>query len=313
MKTVPLGRSALQTTRLIYGCMRTVGTWNPDQVDAEARERARAALDAAYDAGYRHFDHADIYCRGMCEQVFGDWLRDKPEIRDSLLITTKVGIRFPGQPDPESPKRYDFSADHIRRSCEQSLRRLNIETIDCYLLHRPDVLMDPEEVAGAFERLHRQGKVLSFGVSNFTPSQVETLQAAMALPLVCNQIELHPARLDPFLDGTLDQCLRRRITPTAWSPVKGGLFGAGGKVPDDHPRKEQMQKLVKALDAAAKDHGVDRSAITLAWLMRHPSGVLPIVGTTDPDRIRDAAEADRIEMDRETWYRLYDAGGGPLP
>lgn len=313
MKRVDLGSGPLRTTRLIYGCMRTVGTWDPDEVDSQAREHAVAAFEAAYDAGYRHFDHADIYCHGMCERVFGEWLRDKPEIRGSLLITTKVGIRFPGDPGPDSPKRYDFSAEHILRSCERSLRRLNVEAIDCYLLHRPDVLMQPEEVAKAFELLHLQGKALSFGVSNFSPSQVETLGAAMTLPLVCHQIELHPGRLEPFRDGTLDQCMRRDITPTAWSPLKGGLFGTGGEASSDHPRREQMHKLTQTLDAAAEAHGVDRSAITLAWLMRHPSGVLPIVGTTDPHRIRDAARADEIDMDRETWYRIYDAAGGPLP
>lgn len=309
MKTAPIGRSDLHATRLIYGCMRTVGTWNPAEITAERKAGAFAALDAALDAGYTHFDHADIYCKGGCEAVFGEWLKAKRVDRSSLVITTKCGIRWAGDPTPDATHRYDFSKSHILWSCEQSLKRLGIETIDVYLLHRPDVLMDPPEIAEAFAQLKRQGKVRYFGVSNFTIPQLEDLQSALEEPLVCNQIEAHPGRLSPIEDGTLNTLRRLSVTPTAWSPVAGGKFGDGPLADDADTRRIQ-----DALDAEAKTHGVTRTVITLAWLMRHPSGIQPIIGTIKPDRIRDAVAADTVDLSREAWYRIYLAARGkPLP
>jgi len=297
------GRTGLRSSPLIYGCMRVADP-----------AKARAAVLAAWEAGYRHFDHADIYGRGACEQVFGDLLRQTPSLRrEEMLLTSKVGIRFAGDPNPNSPKRYDFSADWIRRSCEGSLRRLGVETLDCYLLHRPDVLMDPGEVAAVFQELHRAGKVRTFGVSNFTPAQVEALRAALPFPLACHQIELHPARLAPFTDGTLTQCQALGMTPTAWSPVHRGLFGEGGAVPENHPRRDELRALTAAMDEIAAGLGATRATLTLAWLMAHPAGVQPIVGSTDPRRIAEAARALDVRMDRETWYRIYALAGGPLP
>ncbi len=313
MQTKPLGASVLRSSRLIYGCMRIVGTWNPDKIDSERKDKARRAIIAAWESGYTHFDHADIYCHGACERVFGEVIRDIPNMRERILITTKCGIRFAGDPDEDSPKRYDFSCEHIIRSCEGSLERLGIDTIDVYLLHRPDVLMQPAEVADAFDKLRTAGKVREFGVSNFTPSQIDTLQSALPMELVCHQVQIHPGRLAPFTDGTLDQGLRRKITPTAWSPVAGGMFAESGTVPEQHPQRQQMLELVNEIDQIATEVGVDRSTVTLAWLLRHPSGILPIIGTTKPDRIAAAAQADQLELDREQWYRVYAAAGGPLP
>lgn len=313
MQTKPLGTSVLRSSRLIYGCMRIVGTWNPDEIDSERKDKARRAIIAAWESGYTHFDHADIYCHGACERVFGEVIRDIPNMREQILITTKCGIRFAGDPDEDSPKRYDFSCEHIIRSCEGSLERLGIDTIDVYLLHRPDVLMEPAEVADAFDKLRTAGKVREFGVSNFTPSQIDTLRSALPMELVCHQVQIHPGRLAPFTDDTLDQGLRQKITPTAWSPVAGGMFAESGTVPEQHPQRQQMLELVNEIDQIATEVGVDRSTVTLAWLLRHPSGILPIIGTTKPDRIAAAAQADQLELDREQWYRVYAAAGGPLP
>lgn len=310
MKTQKIGESDLVSPRLSYGCMRYVGTWNPAEVNAERKTAAHRAISAAREAGYTLFDHADIYCRGMCEAVFGDYLKENPGWRKEIIIATKCGIRFDGDPKPASPHRYDFSKGHILWSCEQSLKRLQTDYIDIYQLHRPDVLMDPEEVAEAFGELHRAGKVKYFGVSNFLPSFVSLLQKFLKEKLVVNQIEVHLGRLAPIVDGTLDQCIAENITLLSWSPLGGGFLGDGAQVPEKHPRREVMVKLVQALDETARAYGVSRTVMALAWLLKHPSKIIPIVGSSKPEHIRDATKADKVELDREDWYRLYVAGRG---
>jgi len=314
MDKVRIGQTGFYASKLAYGCMRIAGTWNPNDIDANKREAAHQAILAAYEAGYTLFDHADIYCAGACEALYGEVLDQVPAMRRECLIATKCGIRWQGDPNPDAPHRYDFSKEHILWSCEQSLRRLRVETIDIYQLHRPDVLMDPDEVAEAFLKLHASGKVRAFGVSNFPPSMVSALQSSLPFPLVVNQVEIHPGRLDCFVDGTLDQCLEMGITPLAWSPVGGGLFAEGGAVRPDDPRREGLEKLLAELDRLAQKHGVTRTEATLAWLMRHPSQIVPIVGSTKPERIRQAAKAAEIEVSREDWYRVYVAARmRPLP
>jgi predicted oxidoreductase len=314
MKTQLLGTSSLRCTRLAYGSWRLVSTMNPAEVTPEREAEGRRAVVTAYEAGYTLFDHADIYCRGVDEKVFGDAMRQVRGMRERIVIATKCGIRFAGEPNPDSPHRFDFSAEHILRSCEASLKRLGVETIDLYQLHRPDALMNPDEIAEAFDKLRAQGKVREFGVSNFLPSTVAALQRACPMPLIVNQVEIHPGRIDPFYDGTLDQCLERRMTPIAWSPLGGGLFGDGSKPADNAPRRDGLLNLLKVLDKAAADCGVTRSIITLAWLLKHPAGILPIVGSIKPDRIRDSIKADAIDMSREDWYRIFVAARmEPLP
>ncbi len=299
---------------MAYGCMRVAGTWNPKEITPERREAGEKAILAAYEAGYRLFDHADIYCSGACEEIFGQVLRKEPSIQREILIATKCGIRFPGDPNPDSPHRYDFSREHILASCDASLKRLGVDTIDIYQLHRPDLLMDPFEVADAFEALHGQGKVRYFGVSNFLPSFVTALQGRLPFPLVVNQVEIHLGRLDPFYDGTLDQCLWAHITPLSWSPLGGGFLGEGGKVSPDDPKREKKEKLLAEIDKIAKKRGVSRTVISLAWLLKHPSHIVPIVGSVNPDHIHDAAKADEVDLTREEWYRLLVAARGePLP
>ncbi len=307
LKTQQIGISSLVTTRLAYGCMRIAGTWNPAEIDQAKEAAAIESVLAAIEAGYTLFDHADIYCRGECERLYGKALAQKPEAKRDLVVATKCGIRFPGDPNPDSPHRYDFSYRHILESCDRSLERLQMDTIDIYQLHRPDMLMDPLEVAEAFCALHAAKKVRWFGVSNFLPSMVSALQAHLPFPLVVNQVEIHLGRLACLVDGTLDQCLERRITPLSWSPLGGGWLGAG-----DAP--EGREELVKLMDTMAAKHGTTRANIALAWLLKHPSGIVPIVGSTQPDRIQDATKADRIDLGREDWYRLTVAARGkPLP
>lgn len=310
MKTQKIGKSSLVVGRLAYGCMRVPGTWNPADITAEKAAYGKAAIKAAYEAGYTLFDHADIYCRGGAEQLFGQVLKEVKGMRERVVIATKCGIRFAGDPTPESPHRFDFSPEHIVWSCEQSLLRLGIERIDIYQLHRPDLLMDPGVVAGAFEKLHKAGKVREFGVSNFSPSFVTALQSGCKFPLVVNQVEVHLGRLACFYDGTLDQCLAQGMTPLAWSPLGGGFLGSGGEVGEKHPRREAMVKLQGVMDAIAKDYGVSRTVVALAWLLKHPSGIIPIVGSCRPEHIKDAVRADTVDMGREDWYRLLVAARG---
>jgi predicted oxidoreductase len=314
VKTQPIGSSPLVSTRLAYGCWRLVGTWDPAEVTPDRVAAARRAIAAAYEGGYTLFDHADIYCRGVCESVFGEAMGEIRGMRERVLIATKCGIRFKGEPEARSPQRYDFSPEHIVRSCEASLKRLRIDTIDLYQLHRPDLLMDPAAVAGAFDKLRSAGKVREFGVSNFSPSQVTALQAACPMKLIVNQVEIHLGRLDPFHDGTLDQCLADRLTPLAWSPLGGGFLGSGGKLDPKHPRHQRMASLQTLLDETAAEHNVSRTAISLAWLLKHPSGIIPIVGSVNPAHIADAARADDVDLSRDDWYRLLTAARSePLP
>lgn len=310
MKTQTLGRSALVSSRLAYGCMRVSGAGERAQFGPAREAAGRAAVLAAYEAGYTHFDHADIYGNGLCEEIFGRVLKDVAGMRDRILVASKCGIRWKGDPDAAAPHRWDFSREHILRSCEGSLRRLGTDRIDLYMLHRPDYLADPEEIAAAFGELKHQGKVLEFGVSNFRPSLLAAVQRACPMPLVVNQVEIHLARLDALEDGTLDQCLEGGVTPVSWSPLAGGVLGGGGAVPLDHPRAAGLRALLEALDALAGRLGVSRAVLALAWLLKHPARIVPIVGSANPARIRDAVRADDLELSREDWYAILVAARG---
>ncbi len=314
MKTQRLGKSDLISTRLSYGNMRSAGKWNPSEVTTEMRSAGVKSHIAALEAGYTLFDTADIYSLGVSEEILGQTLRQVSGMRRRILIATKCGIRFAGDPNPDSPHRYDFSAQHIIGSCERSLKRMGIDTIDLYQLHRPDLLMNPPEIVHAFTQLHAQGKVRYFGVSNFLPTTLSMLQAHCPFPLIVNQVEIHPGRLDCFTDGTLDQCIEKEITPLSWSPLGGGWLGDAARIKADDPRRDLKLNVQKTLDQTAGEHGVSRVVIALAWLMKHPTGIIPIVGSNDPGRIRDAAKADDVELSRDQWYRiLLAARGEPLP
>lgn len=314
MITTKLGSSSLTASRLAYGCWRIAESEDQSKGGRQAGTTGSAALIAAYEAGYTLFDGADIYGGGRCEEIMGHTLREVAGMRERILIASKCGVRPAGRPEPGSPGRYDFSAEHIVQSCEQSLQRLGIETIDLYLLHRPDYLGDPHEIAGAFARLYDAGKVRFFGVSNFRPSLVNALQAACPFPLVVNQVEISLAQRAAFEDGTLDQCLEKNLTPMAWSPLGAGLLGHGATHLLPGQRGYKIDDLVKVLDEIAKARGMSRPVIAYAWLLKHPSRIQPIVGTTNPGRIREAVRATEFELTREEWYRLFVAARGePLP
>ena len=310
MQSIPLGVSSLHSSQLAYGCWRVTGSWNPAEVTSDSRGAGRRAIIAAYEAGYTLFDNADIYCRGEAERLLGEVLKEIRDMRERVLVVTKGGIRPGGDPEPGAPPRYDFSASHIISACEQSLRRLNVATIDLYLLHRPDLLADPEEVARAFTQLREAGKVRYFGVSNFRPTLVTALQVACPMPLLVHQVEISLARLEALTDGTLDQCLIERITPMAWSPLAAGLLGDGARQLLPAQQAYRIEGILPVLDDIAKSRGASRLAVALAWLLKHPAGILPVVGSTKPERIREAVKAADLELTREEWYRLLIAARG---
>jgi predicted oxidoreductase len=270
----------------------------------------KRAVIAAYEAGYTLFDNADIYGAGAAEEILGATLRDVAGMRERITLLTKSGVCRAGFPSAQSPQRYDLSAEHLVASCEASLKRLRVEVIDIYMLHRPDYLMDPAEVARAFVQLKEQGKVRQFGVSNFRPTLLTALQAVCPLPIVAHQFEFSLTRLAPLTDGTLDQCLIEGVTPMAWSPLGGGLLADGPGRLLSWQQQYQPDRIRPVLDELALAHGVSRAAVALAWLRRHPSRVMPIVGSTRPERIRDAARAADLELSREEWYRLLLAARG---
>jgi predicted oxidoreductase len=305
-----LGRSGLEVSRLAYGCWRIAGTMDPALVTGEREQAGVAAVRAAYECGFTFFDLADIYCQGRCEEIFGKVLREVSGMRGRVVVATKCGIRFKGEPEGEAPYRYDSTAAHIQASCEASLRRLGIEAIDLFMLHRPDWLTAPEEVAAAFSRLKEQGKVREFGVSNFRPSQVAMLQRACPMPLVVNQVEIHILQLESFSDGTLDQCLTEGMTPMAWSPLAGGRLVDPNPIDLHSPGHALRIRVREVMDQVARELGVTRTGVALAWLMKHPVGIVPIIGSTHPDRVRESVAALGIELTREQWYRILEAAVG---
>ena len=324
MKTYRLPNTDLEVSRIAHGCMTLGGPWNSPTVAPDTRAQAAHAVAAALDHGITFFDHADIYSRGKSESVFGDVLQDMPGVRQRIILQTKCGIRFRGDPHADDPGRYDFSYEHILRSVEGSLRRLRTDSIDILLLHRPDALMEPAEIARAFAELHQSGKVRYFGVSNFNVGQMALLQKHLDRPLVANQLELNVLHNDLISDGVvvniegdsysgatgiLDYCRLHDILVQAWSPVAQGHIISP---PEDADARVRM--AAGAIQHMAEAKGVSREAIALAWLLRHPAGIQPVIGTTNVERIAASAQADEVELTRSEWYSLFVAGrGGPLP
>jgi predicted oxidoreductase len=274
-----------------YGCWRFAG-----QEPAAAHELIETALDR----GFTLVDTADIYGFdgtggfGDAEELLGRVLAATPGLRDRMVLATKGGIR-PGVP-------YDWSAAYLRRACEDSLRRLGVDVVDLYQLHRPDVLTHPDEVAEVLGDLVARGWVRHVGLSNVTPSQFALVQSRTELPLVTTQPEFSVWHSDPVRDGTFDQCLERGVTPLAWSPLGGGRIA----VADD--------PVTLALERIAARHDVDASTVALAFVMTHPSRPVPILGTQRVERVHTAAAALELRLERTEWYELYQAGTGePLP
>ncbi|WP_412068811.1 aldo/keto reductase [Rubrivirga sp. IMCC43871] len=302
MTTIPLG--ALSTSRLAYGCMTLGGLDRP---------AAEAAVDAALDGGVTLFDHADIYSGGRSEQLFGEILADRPGLRERVVLQTKCGIRFA---DAHGPKRYDLSYDHITAAVEGSLHRLGTDHVEVLLLHRPDPLLEPDEVARAFDDLAASGKVGAFGVSNFSVAQLDRLAAAIDQPLVANQVQLSLGHVAPVEAGVeintdrsvpgadlLDGSAARGATIQAWAPTAGGAFSRGD-VAREHA------EVADAVRAVAHDLGATPLQVVLAFVLRLPHGVQPVFGSTNPGRIAEACGSTDVALPREAWYRLYEAARG---
>lgn len=304
---------------IALGCMGLGGTWSKDPYSSEQVRQAHEVIDAALDAGINFFDHADIYTMGKAEQVFGEVLKARPELRKQMILQSKCGIVFE---DDKGPKRFDFSKDYILKSVDGILNRLKTEYLDVFLLHRPDPLMEPDEVAEAFSILNASGKVKHFGVSNQNLHQMTMLQRSMDMPLVANQIELHLMRLDflddivlannaqakdvTFTSGTVEYCQLNNVQIQAWGSLCQGVL-SGKSVFEQPLHIQQTADLVSKL---AADYQTSAEAILLAFLMRHPAAIQPIIGTTNPARIKASVQAKNINLSREHWYSLYIAARG---
>jgi predicted oxidoreductase len=251
--------------------------------------------------GVTTFDHVDIYGDYSCEELFGDALRLKKALRQDIQIVTKCGIKLMSDKFPQRKvKIYDYSFTHIVSSVENSLKNLNTDYIDLLLLHRPSPFFDPSQVALAFNALRKSGKVLNFGVSNFTPLQFGMLNQYLDHKLVTNQVEISPYCLEHFDNGNIDFFLKEGIKPMAWSPLAGGeLFNPGA---------EKGKRILKALTEVAEELNVSSiDKICYAWLLKHTVGILPIVGTGKIERIKHAVEALNIDMDLEQWFKIFIA------
>ncbi|QDV09402.1 Oxidoreductase YdhF [Planctomycetes bacterium Poly30] len=278
------------------------GLWRLPKWGLTAPELARWTAEVA-DLGVTTIDLADIYGGYTVEESFGDALREAPGLRERLLLVTKCDIKLVNERRPAHRRHvYDTSAEHIIASAENSLKVLGTDRLDVLLLHRQDPLMDPDEVATAFASLRDQGKVLAFGVSNFTPSHLSMLQSRLPEPLVTNQIEASALRLEPFEDGTLDQALERRMAPMAWSPLGGGrLFGHSG---------EREGRVRAALEKVGEEIGLGVAGAAFAFLARHPSGIVPVTGTQVVERVAEAHRAMAVGLSREQFFGIWTASKG---
>jgi predicted oxidoreductase len=310
MNKIELGQSGLKCSRLGYGCWRIVSRVEHVELTPDREEDAQKAVLAAVDAGYTLFDHADIYSDGAAETVFGKVLKKKSSLRSQILIATKCGIRKAGDNSIEKPYRYDSSSQHIILSCESSLKRLQTDYIDIYQIHRPDFLTNPQEVADAFVKLQQQGKVRHFGLSNASPSFFAMLQKYCPMKLIVNQVEISLKKLNTLFDGTLEHCLTEKITPLAWSPLGGGSLAFQGPIDLNEPGHAKRILLRECLDYVARERKVSRANIALAWLLKHPAGIVPLIGSADPKNIKELTKAAEINLSREEWYYLMEGANG---
>ncbi|MBS3806048.1 MAG: aldo/keto reductase [Bacteroidales bacterium] len=279
------------------------GLWRLDQWDMSDRKLLKY-VEEALDMGVTTFDHADIYGDYTCEQLFGRIFTLKPGLRKRMQLITKCGIKLLSPKYPQRKlKHYDTGYDHIISSVEQSLKNLQTDYIDLLLVHRPDPLMDPASTAKAFERLFRDGKVLHFGVSNFTPLQYQMLSSYYSGDLVTNQIEVSPYQLEHLENGNLDFLMKERIRPMGWSPLAGGNLY--------QPADARGLRVKQKLEEVAGQLGVDdMDKVIYAWVLRHPAGIIPVVGTGKTGRLARAVDALKIPLTREQWFGIYAASLG---
>jgi predicted oxidoreductase len=308
VKYFNIANTDLHVSNIILGSMRLT------QLSLTEIE---ALIKTALEEGINFFDHADIYGSGECETLFSDAIQMNPSIREKMIIQSKCGIR-------PKEKMYDFSKEHIISSTEQILKRLKTDYLDILLLHRPDALMEPPEVAEAFEQLHSSGKVKYFGVSNHNPLQIQLLQKYIPQKIVVNQLQfslVHTPIIDSGIalnmnidqaisrdSNVLDYCRLNDITIQAWSPFQKGFFE--GTFLGDYENYEEMNDFIKEL---AKKYEVTDTAIATAWITRHPANIQVILGTTNKDRLKDASKGSELPLTRKEWYDLYRLAGNMIP
>ena len=300
-------KSTVSSPRIALGAMRIAGM---------TQEQADRYLSTALECGLNFFDHADIYGGGQSERIFGETVKRLGIAREKLVIQSKCGI-VPG-------KMYDLSKEHILESVDGILERLQTDYLDLLLLHRPDALMEPEEVAEAFDILEETGKVRAFGVSNMDPGQIELLKKYVEQPIVANQMQFSLTNASMVTEGInvnieghdsgvvrdggiLNYCRRNDITIQAWSPLQFGMFAGTFLGHPDFP------ELNGEIDLLAEKYGLTPEGIAVAWILRHPADMQVVVGTTNPERIQNMARAQKVKISREDWYRLYMAAGNQLP
>ncbi|EPR09477.1 aldo/keto reductase [Ruminiclostridium papyrosolvens] len=305
MRRISIGNGALTASEISLGCMR---------ISEMSKNDAANLINTALEEGIDFFDHADIYGGGKSEEVFAQAVDMSPSVREKFIIQTKCGIR---------QGYFDFSKEHILEAVDGSLKRLKTDYIDVLLLHRPDALVEPEEVAEAFSILQSNGKVRNFGVSNQNPMQIELLKKYLNQKVVVNQLQLsitNTGMIDAGInvnmkvegsidrDGSiLDYCRLNDITIQPWSPFQYGFFEGV------FLNNEKFPELNKKIDELAQEKGVENTAIAIAWLLRHPAKMQPIVGTTNVPRLKDICKASKIELTRQEWYEIYLAAGNKLP
>jgi predicted oxidoreductase len=305
MNKIDIGKSGLLASEISLGCMRI-----HELIQAEVDTLINTALDVGID----FFDHADMYGWGKSEEVFAKAFSKTSLTRDKIMLQSKCGIKR---------RMFDFSKEHILSTVDGSLKRLRTDYLDVLLLHRPDTLMEPEEIADAFDKLEQSGKVRYFGVSNMNPGQIKLVKKFVRQDLITNQLQLSLTNtgmidsgfnvnmeIDPYIvrdGGILEYCRLHDMTIQPWSPFQYGFFDG---VFLDNPKFPELNTVI---EKQAAEKGVKKTAIAIAWLLRHPAGMQPIIGTTNPGRVRDIAEASGVEMTRQEWYDLYLAAGNALP
>ena len=305
MRTMKLGSSNLEVPVVAVGCMR---------INSLEKKEAEQFVQTALDQGANFFDHADIYGKGDCEEIFADAIHMSPSVRENIILQSKCGIRT---------GMFDFSKEHILHSVDGILQRLNTEYLDILLLHRPDALVEPEEVAEAFDILEQSGKVRHFGVSNQNPMQIQLLQKYVKQPIVANQLQLSITNANMISNGInvnmendsainrdgsiLDFCRLNDITIQPWSPFQYGFFEGV------FLGNEKFPELNQQIDEIAKKYQVSNTTIAIAWLLRHPAKMQPVIGTMNIDRLIDCCNASDVQLTREEWYSIYRAAGNILP
>ena len=309
MRYIEFGNQKAKVSEIVVGCMRIANM---------TTEEGEKFIDAALTEGINAFDLADIYGGGRSEKVIGSVLERRPDLREKMWIQSKCGIRH-----ADGYGFFDFSKEHIIEATEGILSRLKTDHLDSLLLHRPDALMEPDEVADAFETLKKAGKVLDFGVSNMNPIQIQLLSKEMSMPIACDQLQLSPAFTPSFNDGfnvnmendagivrgsgIFEYCHLNDIVIQSWSSLQYGYFEG------TYLCNEKFPKLNAVLDRMAAEKGVTPAAIALSWILRYPAKTQAIIGTTKISRVQDAARACDFELTRQEWYEIYAAAGNQLP